>query len=115
MTHQRRRRGVPIAMSTLVTLIERAAELLSGIDGLHWKQLLASRWMATDGTGLKVLVPKLPVAHNGYIKLYRNRVAAVFQHGILRLWPTVCGPAREGPTASRASAPLSCHPATWRR
>ena len=51
-------------MSTLVTLIERAAELLSGIDGLHWKQLLASPWMATDGTGLKALVPKLPVAHN---------------------------------------------------
>ena len=66
-------RGVPIAMSTLVTFIERAAELLSGIDGLHWKQLLASPWMATDGTGLKVLVPKLPVAHNGYVELYRNR------------------------------------------
>jgi transposase len=73
-------RGVPIAMSTLVTLIERAAELLSGVDGLHWKQLLASPWMATDGTGLKVLVPKLPVAHNGYIELYRNRDVAVFQY-----------------------------------
>jgi hypothetical protein len=73
-------RGVPIAMSTLVTLIERAADLLSGIDGLHWKQLLASPWMATDGTGLKVLVPKLPVAHNGYVELYRNRDVAVFQY-----------------------------------
>ncbi len=73
-------RGVPIAMSTLVTFIERAAELLSGIDGLHWKQLLASPWMATDGTGLKVLVPKLPVAHNGYVELYRNRDVAVFQY-----------------------------------
>ena len=73
-------RGVPIAMSTLVTLIERAAELLSGVDGLHWKQLLASPWMATDGTGLKVLVPKLPVAHNGYVELYRNRDVAVFQY-----------------------------------
>ena len=67
-------------MSTLVTLIERAAELLSGVDGLHWKQLLASPWMATDGTGLKVLVPKLPVAHNGYVELYRNREVAVFQY-----------------------------------
>lgn len=73
-------RGVPIAMSTLVTFIERAADLLSGIDGLHWKQLLASSWMATDGTGLKVLVPKLPVAHNGYVELYRNREVAVFQY-----------------------------------
>lgn len=36
--------------------------------------------MATDGTGLKVLVPKLPVAHNGYIELYRNHDIAVFQY-----------------------------------
>lgn len=73
-------RGIPLAMSTLVTFIERAADLLSGIDGLHWKQLLASRWMATDGTGLKVIVPNLPAAHNGYLELYRNEEAAVFQY-----------------------------------
>jgi transposase len=73
-------RGVPIAMSSLVTFIERAADLLSGIDGLHWKQLLAGSWMATDGTGLKVIVPKLPAAHNGYIELYRNNEVAVFQY-----------------------------------
>jgi transposase len=73
-------RGIPIAMSTLVTFIERAADLLSSIDGLHWKQLLASAWMATDGTGLKVIVPKLPVAHNGYVELYRSHEVAVFQY-----------------------------------
>jgi len=73
-------RSIPIAMSTLVTFIERAADLLSSIDGLHWKQLLASAWMATDGTGLKALVPKLPTAHNGYVELYRNRDVAVFQY-----------------------------------
>lgn len=73
-------RGIPIAMSTLVTFIERAADLLSGIDGLHWKQLLASDWMATDGTGLKVIVPSLPAAHNGYVELYRNNDVAVFQY-----------------------------------
>jgi len=73
-------RGIPLAMSSLVTFVERAADLLSGIDGLHWKQLLASRWMATDGTGLKVIVPKLPAAHNGYIELYRNDELAVFQY-----------------------------------
>ena len=67
-------------MGTLVSFIERAAGLLSGIDGLHWKQLLASRWMATDGTGLKVIVPQLPAAHNGYIELYRNDELAVFQY-----------------------------------
>ncbi len=72
--------GVPIAMSTLVTFIERAANLLAPIDGLHWRTLLGGSWMATDGTGLKVLVPQLPSAHNGYIELYRNREIAVFQY-----------------------------------
>lgn len=73
-------RGVPLAMGTLVGFIERAADLLAPIDGLHWKQLLAGSWMATDGTGIKVIVPQLPVAHNGYIELYRNRECAVFQY-----------------------------------
>lgn len=73
-------RGIPIAMGTLVNFVERAADLLAPIDGLHWKQLLAGSWMATDGTGLKVLVPKLPTAHNGYIELYRNNELAVFQY-----------------------------------
>jgi transposase len=73
-------RGVTLAMGTLVGFVERAADLLAPIDGLHWKQLLAGSWMATDGTGLKVLVPQLPTAHNGYIELYRNRECAVFQY-----------------------------------
>jgi transposase len=72
-------RGIPLALSTLVSFIERAADLLAPIDGLHWKRLLAGSWMATDGTGLKVLIPKLPEAHNGYIELYRNAENAVFQ------------------------------------
>jgi transposase len=73
-------RGVSLAMSTLVSWVERAADLLAPIDGLHWRSLLAGSWMATDGTGLKVLIPGLPVAHNGYIELYRNRELAVFQY-----------------------------------
>jgi transposase len=73
-------RGVPLAMGSLVSFVERAADVLAPVDGEHWKQLLASRWMATDGTGLKVLVPKLPEAHNGYIELYRNNDVAVFQY-----------------------------------
>jgi transposase len=73
-------RGVPMAMGSLVSFIERAADLLAPIDGLHWQQLLASAWMATDGTGLKVLVPGLPAAHDGYIELYRNLTCAVFQY-----------------------------------
>lgn len=73
-------RGIPLAMSTLVSFIERAADQLAPIDGLHWKRLLAGSWMATDGTGLKVLIPKLPEAHDGYIELYRNAENAVFQY-----------------------------------
>jgi hypothetical protein len=53
-------RGVPLAMGTLVGFVERAADLLDPIDGLHWKQLVAGSWMATDGTGIKALVPDLP-------------------------------------------------------
>jgi len=33
-------RGIHMAMSTLVTLIERAAGLLDPVDGLHWRTLL---------------------------------------------------------------------------
>ncbi len=73
-------RGVPLAMGTLVSFVERAADLLAPIDGLHWKRLLASSWMATDGTGIKVLLPGLPSAHDGYVELYRNYECAVFQY-----------------------------------
>jgi hypothetical protein len=73
-------RGVALAMGSLVSFVERAADLLAPIDGLHWKALLSSSWMATDGTGLKVLVPGLPSAHDGYVELYRNADCAVFQY-----------------------------------
>lgn len=73
-------RGVPLAMGTLVSFVERAADLLAPIDGVHWQQILSGRWLATDGTNLKVLVPELPEAHNGYLELYRNNDCAVFQY-----------------------------------
>lgn len=62
-------RGIPLAMGSLVGFVERAADLLAPIDGLHWKQLLAGSWIATDGTGLKVLVPAAP---RGAQRLYRD-------------------------------------------
>ncbi len=73
-------RGIPLAMGTLVNFVERAADLLAPVDGVHWKQLLAGSWMATDGTGLKVIVPGLPAAHDGYLELYRDDSRAVFQY-----------------------------------
>ena len=60
-------RGIVLAMGSLVNLIERAADLLAPVDGYHGRALLAGRWMATEGTGSKVLVPALPAAHNGYV------------------------------------------------
>ena len=73
-------RSIPLAMGTLVSFVERAADLLAPIDGLHWRKLLSSSWMATDGTGIKVLVPGLSAAHDGYVELYRNVECAVFQY-----------------------------------
>jgi transposase len=75
-----RERGIPLAMGTLVSFVERAADLLAPIDGLHWRKLLSGSWMATDGTGLKVLVPGLSSAHDGYVEIYRNAECAVFQY-----------------------------------
>ena len=95
-------RGVPMAMGSLVSFIERAADSLAPIDGLHWQQLLASTWMATDGTGLKVLVPGLPAAHNGYIEVVRLFSAK-------KSGPRDAEPTRRHPgfCSSRASKPLA--------
>lgn len=73
-------RGIRLSMSYLVGQIERAAELLDPVDGEHWKRLLAGEWMATDATGLKVLVPKLGKSHDGYLEIYRNDKVVVFQY-----------------------------------
>lgn len=73
-------RGVKLSISYLVTQIERAADIMAPVDGQHWKQLLAGDWMATDATGLKVLVPKLPGTHNGYLEAYRRDDLVVFQY-----------------------------------
>lgn len=73
-------RGVKVSMSYLVTQVERAADLLGPVDGEHWKQLLASDWMATDATGLKVLIPGLPGTHSGHLEVYRRPDQVVFQY-----------------------------------
>ena len=73
-------KGIHLSMGYLVSQIERAAELLDGVDGEHWRQLLAGDWMATDATGLKVLVPKLGKSHNGYLEIYRRDDPVVFQY-----------------------------------
>jgi transposase len=73
-------RGIELSMSYLVSQIEWAAKLLDAVDGEHWKELLAGSWMATDATGLKVLIPKLKGTHSGYLEVYRRDELAVFQY-----------------------------------
>ena len=73
-------RGISLAMSYLVTQIERAADLLGAVDGEHWRQLLSGSWMATDATGLKVLIPQLPGTHGGHLEVYRRDDLVVFQY-----------------------------------
>jgi transposase len=71
--------GLPVAISFLVAQIEAAADLLAGIDGEHWKQLLAGEWMATDGTGIKVQVPGVGL-HHGYFEVYHRDDLVVLQY-----------------------------------
>jgi transposase len=73
-------RGIHLAMSFLVTQIERAADLLARVDGEQWRQLLAGAWMATDATGLKVLLPKLKGTQQGYLEVYRRDAIVNFQY-----------------------------------
>lgn len=73
-------RGIDVSISYLVSQIERAADLLAGVDGAHWKDLLSGDWMATDATGLKVLIPKLPGTHSGHLEVYRRDDVVVFQY-----------------------------------
>ncbi len=49
--------GVSMAMSTLVTQIERAADLLGVVDGAYWRALLNAQWMATARQSCLKLLP----------------------------------------------------------
>ena len=73
-------KGLRLSMSYLVSQVERVADLLGPVDGVHWKQLLAGEWMATDATGLKVLVPGVKGSHNGHLEVYRRDDLVVFQY-----------------------------------
>jgi transposase len=72
--------GLGLSMSYLVTQVQRTADLLAPIDGVHWKQLLEGSWMAHDATHLNVLVPDVPGTHNGHIEVYQREGTVVFQY-----------------------------------
>ena len=48
--------------------------------GSTGSKLLAGSWMATDATGIKVLIPGLPGCHNGHMECYRRDDLVVFQY-----------------------------------
>lgn len=75
-----RLQGLPLAMSYLVTQVQRVASLLAAIDGVHWQQLLDGPWMATDGTSLNVIVEGVPGTHSGHIEVYHRDGLVVLQY-----------------------------------
>lgn len=74
-----RTQGVDIPKGTLVSLIERAADLLAAIDGAHWKALKAGHWLAFDGTGLKVRLEGRPTTWLGYLDVFNRDHVTVYQ------------------------------------
>ncbi len=81
--------GIKLSMGTLVGFIERAADALSKIDGHQWQELLAGGRIASDGTGISVLVRGLPTAYKGYLEVYRWAETVVFQYEAQKDGPTL--------------------------
>lgn len=71
--------GVVLAQSFLVTQITAAADLLDVIDGEHWRTLKSGDTLATDATGLKVMVPGVGL-HHGHVEVYHHNDVVVFQY-----------------------------------
>jgi transposase len=71
-------RGVHIAISTLVRVMFEAGDKLAAIDGEHWRQLLAGRWMHTDGSGIDVIVAGHPGVVRGNIDVFTRGDVAVY-------------------------------------
>ena len=77
-------KGVDIAMGSLVSLVERASDLVAPIDGEHLKQLRAGALMAFDGTGLKVLIDGYEGAWDGYFEVFTRDELTVFQFDVTK-------------------------------
>lgn len=89
-------KGLPLAMSYLVSQVERAADILAPIDGEHWRQLLRGDWMAMDATGLKVCIDGVPGTHAGYLEAFNDGATVVFQYE----------PTKHGPPLASKLAPF---------
>jgi hypothetical protein len=76
--------GVHIAKSTLVRLIDLAATLAQTIDGVHWTELKAAECLATDGTGLKVLIEGAPEAWHAVLDVLTRYETTVYQFALTK-------------------------------
>ena len=72
--------GVKVTISVLVHLVQKCAELLGPIDGVHWRDLLAGRWMAMDATHLAVVVKGVPGTHRGFLEAFVRDELVVMQY-----------------------------------
>jgi transposase len=76
--------GVDIPKGTLSKLIERASDLLGAIDNAHWQELKAGRWLAFDGTGLKVRLEGMPTTWLGYLDVFNRGPVTVYQFALTK-------------------------------
>lgn len=79
-----KRQGVELPKSTLVRLIDLAADLAAPIDGVHWKQLKARPVVLTDATGLKVLVEGIPKAWGAILDVFNANEVTVYQFALTK-------------------------------
>lgn len=79
-----RSQGVDLPKSTLVRLIELAADLAAPVDGVHWKHLLKRPCLLVDGTGLKVLVRGLPKTWDAYLDVFNADQTVVYQFAMTK-------------------------------
>lgn len=71
-------RGVPIAISTLVSIMFKAGDVLTAIDGEQWRQLIAGNLLHTDGSGIDVIVKGHPGVVRGHIDVFTRGDIAVY-------------------------------------
>lgn len=74
-----KRQGVDLPKSTLVRLIELAADLASTIDGANWKELNQRYCVLTDATSLKVRIEGLPETWDAILDVFNGVQTAVYQ------------------------------------
>ncbi len=79
-----KRQGVNLAKSTLVRLIELAADLAAKVDGAHWKELKARHCLLTDATSLKVRIDGQPETWDAIVDVFNGGAVAVYQFALTK-------------------------------